>query len=60
MYFLFLLLFQASFLNKKLNIGGKRVNLAIWVSSQEFHILYLPRIYGHFLSLTRILKFEAI
>ncbi|KFM71456.1 Ras-related protein Rab-21, partial [Stegodyphus mimosarum] len=22
---------QASFLNKKLNIGGKRVNLAIWV-----------------------------
>lgn len=24
--------FQASFLTKKLNIGGKRVNLAIWVS----------------------------
>ena len=26
-----LILFQASFLTKKLNIGGKRVNLSIWV-----------------------------
>ena len=23
---------QASFLNKKLNVGGKKVNLSIWVS----------------------------
>ena len=34
----FLFHFQASFLNKKLNIGGKRVNLAIWVS-EAFDIL---------------------
>jgi hypothetical protein len=31
--------FQASFLNKKLNIGGKRVNLAIWVKYNFFYIL---------------------
>ena len=30
MFSLFVL--QASFLNKKLNVGGKRVNLSIWVS----------------------------
>ncbi|XP_035214837.1 ras-related protein Rab-21-like [Stegodyphus dumicola] len=32
---------QASFLNKKLNIGGKRVNLAIWdtAGQERFHAL---------------------
>ena len=41
LYLLYLIfissLFQASFLNKKLNINGKRVNLAIWVSIIQFH-----------------------
>lgn len=34
-------LFQASFLNKKLNINGKRVNLAIWdtAGQEKFHAL---------------------
>lgn len=33
--------FQASFLNKKLNIRGKRVNLAIWdtAGQERFHAL---------------------
>ncbi|XP_017588733.1 PREDICTED: ras-related protein Rab-21, partial [Corvus brachyrhynchos] len=33
--------FQASFLTKKLNIGGKRVNLAIWdtAGQERFHAL---------------------
>lgn len=33
--------FQASFLNKKLNISGKRVNLAIWdtAGQEKFHAL---------------------
>ncbi|XP_076811307.1 ras-related protein Rab-21-like [Clavelina lepadiformis] len=32
---------QASFLNKKLNVGGKRVNLAIWdtAGQERFHAL---------------------
>ncbi|PIK62082.1 putative ras-related protein [Apostichopus japonicus] len=32
---------QASFLNKKLNIGGKRVNIAIWdtAGQERFHAL---------------------
>ncbi|KAK3768676.1 hypothetical protein RRG08_065970 [Elysia crispata] len=32
---------QASFLNKKLNIGGKRVNLAVWdtAGQERFHAL---------------------
>ncbi|XP_065226027.1 ras-related protein Rab-21 [Planococcus citri] len=32
---------QASFLNKKLNVGGKRVNLAIWdtAGQEKFHAL---------------------
>ena len=35
------LLFQASFLNKKLNIRGKRVNLNIWdtAGQERFHAL---------------------
>lgn len=35
------LMFQASFLNKKLNINGKRVNLAIWdtAGQEKFHAL---------------------
>lgn len=35
------MLFQASFLNKKLNINGKRVNLAIWdtAGQEKFHAL---------------------
>jgi len=34
-------MFQASFLNKKLNINGKRVNLAIWdtAGQEKFHAL---------------------
>ena len=34
-------LFQASFLKKKLNINGKRVNLAIWdtAGQEKFHAL---------------------
>ena len=34
-------LFQASFLNKKLNIRGKRVNLNIWdtAGQERFHAL---------------------
>lgn len=34
-------LFQASFLNKKLNINGKRINLAIWdtAGQEKFHAL---------------------
>lgn len=34
-------LLQASFLNKKLNVGGKRVNLAIWdtAGQEKFHAL---------------------
>lgn len=33
--------FQASFLNKKLNINGKRINLAIWdtAGQEKFHAL---------------------
>lgn len=33
--------FQASFLNKKLNIDGKRINLAIWdtAGQEKFHAL---------------------
>lgn len=36
-----ILLFQATFLNKKLNIGGKRINLAIWdtAGQERFHAL---------------------
>ena len=32
---------QATFLNKKLNIGGKRINLAIWdtAGQEKFHAL---------------------
>jgi Ras-related protein Rab-21 len=34
-------MFQASFLNKKINIGGKRVNLSIWdtAGQEKFHAL---------------------
>jgi Ras-related protein Rab-21 len=34
-------MFQASFLNKKINIGGKRVNLSIWdtAGQERFHAL---------------------
>jgi len=37
----YLSLFQASFLTKKLNIGGKRVNLSIWdtAGQERFHAL---------------------
>ncbi|GFO25263.1 ras-related protein rab-21, partial [Plakobranchus ocellatus] len=33
--------YKASFLNKKLNIGGKRVNLAVWdtAGQERFHAL---------------------
>lgn len=38
---LFFYFLQASFLNKKLNVGGKRVNLAIWdtAGQEKFHAL---------------------
>jgi Ras-related protein Rab-21 len=34
-------LFQASFMNKKINIGGKKVNLSIWdtAGQERFHAL---------------------
>lgn len=37
----YLIFLQASFLNKKLNIDGKRVNLAIWdtAGQEKFHAL---------------------
>ena len=37
----FIIIFQASFLSKKLNIRGKRVNLSIWdtAGQERFHAL---------------------